>query len=150
MTLSNADVEAARAGRAAGLEERPGPRAGHAQRRVFSSAYKLRIVTEYDGLTEHGARGALLRREGLYQSHVEKWRKARDRGDLNGKGKSAARPGPGDGRVVLSENRRLREENERLKAELDRTRAVLEVVGKAHALLETISGSAERVTSSTR
>jgi transposase-like protein len=113
----------------------------------------LRIVAEYDGLTEHGARGALLRREGLYQSHVEKWRRARDRGDLKGgekPEKSAARSAPSDGRVVLSENRRLRAENEQLKAELDRTRAVLEIVGKAHALLETISGSAERTTPSTR
>ena len=59
-----------------------GPRAAHAQRRVFSNAYKLRIVEEYEGLSEHGARGALLRREGLYQSHIEKWRKARDAGRL--------------------------------------------------------------------
>jgi transposase len=137
MTLSNADVEAARIGGEAGAGGKPGPRAGNAQRRVFSSAYKLRIVAEYDGLTEHGARGALLRREGLYQSHVEKWRRARDRGDLESREKLAkpgSRSAPGDGRVVLSENRRLQVENEQLKAELDRTRAVLEIVGKVHAL----------------
>lgn len=56
----------------------------------------------------------------------------------------------GVGRAILSENRRLRQENERLTAELERTRAVLEIVGKAHALLETISGSAEKATPSTK
>lgn len=120
---------------------------------MFSNAYKLRIVEEYDGLTEHGARGALLRREGLYQSHVEKWRRARDKGALDaGRGAAGGHTpeGRGDGRVVLSENRRLRQENERLTAELERTRAVLEIVGKAHALLETISGSAEKTTPSTK
>jgi transposase len=134
MTLSNVDVEAARMGGTVGTGGKPGPRAGNAQRRVFSSAYKLKIVTDYDGLTEHGARGALLRREGLYQSHVEKWRRARDRGDLESREKPGSQPTTGDGRAVLSENRKLRAENEQLKAELDRTRAVLEIVGKAHAL----------------
>ncbi|MGH8907210.1 MAG: hypothetical protein ACRD0K_11955 [Egibacteraceae bacterium] len=41
-----------------------------ARRRRFSAAYKLRIVTEYDALTEAGAKDALLRRGGLYSSHV--------------------------------------------------------------------------------
>ena len=58
-----------------------GPRAGQPVRRTFTAAYKLRIVEEYFSLTERGARGALLRREGLYQSHLEKWRRALDRGN---------------------------------------------------------------------
>jgi len=132
-----------------------GPRAAHAQRRVFSNAYKLRIVTEYDGLCEHGARGALLRREGLYQSHIEKWRKARDAGRLTPSGRPVvggsssgrSRVG-GDTKTGSSENRRLQQENQRLAAELAKTRAVAEILGKAHALLEMISEGAEKPTSS--
>lgn len=132
-----------------------GPRAAHAQRRVFSNAYKLRIVQEYDGLSEHGARGALLRREGLYQSHIDKWRKARDAGRLTRSGQSAgggspsARRTDGDSTAGLSENRRLQQENQRLAAELAKTRAIAEILGKAHALLEMISEGAEKPTSST-
>ena len=153
MTLTNADLPSASRDGSSSQAGSSGLRAGNAQRRVFSVAYKLRIVDEYDALTEHGSRGALLRREGLYQSHVEKWRRARDNGTL-GSGRSAtggkAAAGRGDGRAILSENRRLRQENEQLTAELKKTRAVLEIVGKAHALLEAISGSAETTTPSTR
>jgi hypothetical protein len=109
----------------------------------------LRIVAEYDSLTEYGARGALLRREGLYQSHVEKWRRARDRGALSPAkpGRSAAKEGPS---AESRENRRLVEENARLTAELEKNNAVIEVLGKAYALLEVLSGSAEPPTKPTR
>jgi transposase len=119
-----------------------GPRAGQPVRRVFTSAYKLKIVEEYYSLTEHGARGALLRREGLYQSHLEKWRRARERGTLD----SSSRPSVAVNVKPAAESpadRRLRAENAQLIAELARTKAVLEVVGKVHALLEILSGSAE-------
>jgi transposase-like protein len=142
---------------ARGVSGAVGPRAANAQRRVFSSAYKLRIVEEYDGLTEHGARDALLRREGLYQSHVEKWRKARDTGRLTRASHSAKPSAVGDPRrrqtaekAIAAENRRLQEDNERLAAELEKTRAVAEILGKAHALLEMISEGAEKPTPSTR
>ena len=149
MTLTNADLRSDRADGSSGGEGQTGPRAGLAQRRIFTKAYKLRIVEEYDGLTEHGARGALLRREGLYQSHIEKWRRARDKGDLAAGTGTVVQRG-GDGRAVLSENRRLKQENERLKVELDQTRAVLDIVGKAQRLLETISGGTEMATLGTR
>lgn len=51
-------------------------------RRHFSAAYKLTILEEYCSLTEPGAKGALLRREGLYSSHLVEWRRARDVGAL--------------------------------------------------------------------
>jgi len=54
--------------------------APRATRRRYGAAYKLRIVEEADACTEHGAIGALLRREGLYSSHLGKWRQARDKG----------------------------------------------------------------------
>lgn len=140
--LSSAGPEGAASGTAGPASARP----GHATRRVFSVAYKLRIVNEYDALTEHGARGALLRREGLYQSHIEKWRRARDRGALLS-AKPSAKEGPS---AEAKENRRLVEENARLVAELEKANAVVEVLGKTYALLEILSGSAEPPTRPTR
>ena len=117
-----------------------GPRAGQPKRRAFTAAYKARILREYDQLQTGRERGALLRREGLYSSHIDGWRKSRDAGAGNGLAdKPAGRPGRSAEAV---ENERLRKENEKLTAELTRTKAALEVVGKAHALLELLSESA--------
>ena len=55
-----------------------------AQRRRFTAEYKRRIVREADRCTTAGAIGALLRRAGLYSSHLTTWRAARDRGELEG------------------------------------------------------------------
>ena len=120
-----------------------GPRAGQPVRRTFTAAYKLRIVEEYFSLTEHCARGALLRREGLYQSHVEKWRRARDRGTLASTPARAVIAPAGQSAA----ERRLLAENARLESELAKAKekAVLEVVEKAHALLESLSESADTV-----
>ena len=120
-----------------------GPRAGQPVRRTFTAAYKLRIVEEYFSLTEHGARGALLRREGLYQSHLEKWRRALDRGTLASTPERGVVAPAGQGVAQSAAERRLVAENARLEAELAKAKAVLEVVGKAHALLEILSESAE-------
>jgi transposase-like protein len=119
------------------------PRAGQPVRRTFTVAYKLRIVEEYFSLTEHGARGALLRREGLYQSHVEKWRNALDRGTLASTPERAVIAQGGQAVEQSAAERRLIAENARLESELAKTKAVLEVVGKAHALLEILSESAK-------
>ena len=54
-----------------------------AKRRRFSGEYKLRILAEADDCRERGGIGALLRREGLYSSHLTDWRKQRDRGELS-------------------------------------------------------------------
>ena len=118
------------------------PRAERPKRRVFTNEYKLAIVAEYDALTEPGARGALLRREGLYHSHLIEWRRARDAGVLAG---PAPRPGrkPQRSREQV-ELERLRRDNERMAAELARTKAALDVVGKAHALLGMLSESADQ------
>src|SRR5881296_2492851 len=62
-----------------------------AQRRRFTAEYKRRIVREADRCTKPGELGALLRREGLYSSHLTTWRAARDRGELAG---LASKPGP--------------------------------------------------------
>ena len=121
------------------------PRSERPKRRTFSADYKSKILAEYDA-AEPGEKGALLRREGLYSSHVVEWRRARDAGARDG---LAAQPrsGRSSGQV---ENDALRRENERLARELAKTRAALDVVGKAHALLELLSESAEPETRSKR
>jgi transposase len=136
-----ADMAAARAGQDGVVASGEGPRAGRPKRRAFTAEYKMRIVAEYDQLDDPGARGALLRREGLYTSHISQWRQARDKGAAGGLAeKPAGRPGRD---AADAENERLRKENEKLAVELARTKAALEVVGKAHALLELLSESAD-------
>lgn len=121
-----------------------GPRAGQPKRRTFTAAYKLKVLERYEQLEDPAERGALLRREGLYHSHIEYWRAARDKGALKALSvKAAGRPSRSPAEV---ENERLRKENEKLATELARTRAALEVVGKAHALLEMLSESADSST----
>ena len=115
------------------------PRSERPKRRTFSADYKSKILAEYDA-AEPGEKGALLRREGLYSSHVVEWRRARDAGALDG---LTAQPRSGARSGEQVENDALRRENERLARELAKTRAALDVVGKAHALLELLSESAE-------
>jgi transposase-like protein len=115
------------------------PRAHRPKRRTFPAEYKLKMLAEYDA-AEPGEKGALLRREGLYSSHLVEWRRARDAGDLDG---LTAQPRTVGRSTEQAENDRLRGENERLQRELAKTQAALEVVGKAHALLELLSESAD-------
>ena len=118
-----------------------GPRADRPRRRTFTPAYKLAIVEQYGQLAGARERGALLRREGLYHSHIQQWREAIEKGTLPAlSSRPAGRPARSAAEV---DNERLRKENEKLAKELARTRAALEVVGKAHALLELLSESAD-------
>ena len=133
MTMTSADMASAGSGR---------PR-----RRSFTNEYKLRIVSEYDAATVHGERGALLRREGQYDSHIGKWRKARDEGRLSPSGTT---PPARTLSATQRENERLRAQVEALSAELDSTKAVLDIVGKASGLLQAISDRQEPGTRSPR
>ena len=117
------------------------------RRRRFSPEYKLAILAEYDRLTEPGDKGALLRREGLYSSHIVEWRRAREAGALAGLAGQGRAPKRTPEQVELE---RVRRRNQRLEAELARTRAALEIVGKAHALLEQLSESADSEPRSSR
>ena len=120
------------------------PRADRPRRRTFTAEYKLAILAEYEA-AEPGGKGALLRREGLYSSHLVEWRRARDAGALAG----LQPPSRSDRRTPEQvENERLRRANERLQRELARTQAALDVVGKAHALLELLSEGADTETRS--
>jgi transposase len=92
MTMT--DMASAAAGHDGAVASGKGPRAGQPKRRAFTAAYKARILREYDELESGRERGALLRREGLYSSHIDGWRKAREAGTANGlTEKPAGRPG---------------------------------------------------------
>jgi transposase len=112
-------------------------------RRVFSPEYKLAIVAEYEN-APNGEKGAILRREGLYSSHVIEWTRARDAGVLTDKPTdspaSSKRLRKSAEQVELE---KLRRQNEKLKSDLTKTRIALDIMGKAHALLGEVSGSAE-------
>src|SRR3989440_11962567 len=108
------------------------PRSDQPKRRTFTAEYKLAMVAEYDAATGPGAKGALLRREGLYSSHIIEWRRARDAGALAGGADKPRKPARSD---ADREAERLRADNERLRAELAKTRAALGVGGKGHAPL---------------
>src|SRR3984893_12064044 len=105
-------------------------------RRVFTPDYKLAILAEYDGCTESGERGALLRREGLYSSLITYWRRQHRQGLIKA---ALGRHDGGRGGPSLSEVAKLRAENERLRAKLAQAEVVIDVQGKVHALLEEIS-----------
>ena len=109
-------------------------------RRVFSPEYKLAILAEYDGCTETGEKGALLRREGLYSSLITDWRRQHRQGLIKA---AVGRSDGGRGGPSLSEMAKLRAENERLRLKLAEAKTIIEVQGKVHALLEEISKSAE-------
>ena len=124
------------AGHAVGVEEVPDPQVPERpQRRSFTARYKAEILAEYDGLDRDG-RGALLRREGLYSSHISEWRKQAEKGALEALGKTRGRPSADP---VERENARLRARVARLEADLDRSRRVIEVQGKLSALLEQLA-----------
>ena len=109
------------------------PRADRPKRRTFTAEYKAQILAEYE-TADTGERGAILRREGLYSSHITEWRKAAAAGAATALGPKAR-----DRRD--REVEQLRARAEKAEAELARTQAALDLVGKAHALLETLSES---------
>lgn len=103
-----------------------------AQRRQFTAAYKHRILQEADVCARPGDIGALLRREGLYSSHLNTWRHQRVRGEQQGltPAKRGRKADP-----QAAENARLQRETERLKAQLARAELIIEVQKKVSQLL---------------
>jgi transposase len=104
-------------------------------RRRFTVEYKAEILAEADGCTETGQLGELLRREGLYSSHLTTWRRQRDEGALVGltpkrRGRKAKPKNP-----VAEENERLRRENERLKDQLRQAELIIDVQKKISEML---------------
>ena len=106
-----------------------------AVRRRFTAEYKLRILREADRCTEPGQLGALLRREGLYSSHLNTWRQQRDEGTLVGltpkrRGRKAMPDAP-----LIAENERLKRETQRLAAKLRQAETIIEVQKKLSEIL---------------
>jgi len=100
-----------------------------ANRRQFSVAYKKRILAEVDGCSQAGQIGAILRREGLYSSHLTSWRHQREGGELAG---SQGRPAKSEAEQELS---RLRQENERLQQRLAQAEAIIDIQKKVSQLI---------------
>lgn len=123
-----------------------GPRGGRPVRRTFSAEDKRRLVAEYDA-TPRGQKGAMLRRERLYDSHITEWRAAIAAGTLGappkrGRPKGSKTPRSAE-QVRIAE---LERENAKLRAELESTEQALaakddalEVLGKGVAFLEALS-----------
>ena len=104
-----------------------------AKRRRFSAEYKLRILEEVDGCTQRGQIGALLRRGGLYSSHLSTWRQQRLLGQLEGLSPKKRGRKPQD--PAVEEAARLRRENERLRARLEQAEMIIDVQKKLSQLL---------------
>jgi len=134
-------------GRAAGPGVSDPELVEQAKRRSFSAEYKARILAEADACTRPGEVGELLRREGLYTSHLTYWRKQRRAGALKELGRPRGRV-PADRRD--QEIVELRRRAQRAEAELAKAKKVIEIQGNVSALLEQMlgtegeSGSTER------
>ena len=105
------------------------------RRRRFTAEYKLKIVRAADACSKTGELGALLRREGLYSSHLVDWRRARERGELVNAPKRGRRPkavDPSAKRVAELERKLARAE-----ARAERAEALVELQKKVAALLGT-------------
>lgn len=124
-------------GMAGNNAKRPDPEVSErAQRRTFTAAYKLRILAEAEACASgRGELGALLRREGLYSSHLTTWRKQHEVGALQ-----ALAPKP-RGRKrhrdpVQEQLAQLQRENDRLQRQLEQAQTIIEVQKKISTLLE--------------
>jgi len=112
-----------------------------AKRRQFTAKYKLRILEEVDRCTERGQIGELLRREGLYSSHLSKWRQQRVRGQLQGL--SSKKRGRNVQDPSVAELAQLRRENERLHAQLEQAEIIIDVQKKLARLLGLTTAESE-------
>ncbi len=101
-----------------------------AKRRRFSAEYKLRILEEADASSGSGQIGALLRREGLYSSHLTTWRRQRAQGQLDG-----LSPKPPVDEGLVKALAALKRENERLEFRLQQAETIIDVQEKLSELL---------------
>lgn len=126
---------AAKAGADPAAPPRPNPEVvAKPRRRTFTADYKRRILDEADSARFSGSVGALLRREGLYSSHLVTWRRERDAGILEAL--TPHKRGPKSKRHPLEdENEKLRRHNERLSEQLRKAEIIIDVQKKVAALL---------------
>lgn len=110
------------------------------QRRVFSAEYKRRILEEAAKRSSSGEIGALLRREGLYSSHLSTWRRQQQRGELG-----VRKRGQPAAPAAVKEVARLRRENARLQVRLEQAETIIAVQKKLCTLLGLPCASSEPV-----
>ena len=110
-----------------------------AARRRFTQEYKRKILNEADACRRPGEIGALLRREGLYSSHLGSWRTARDRGELGGTGMKKRGPQAQPEHPDTKRLKALGRENRRLRARAERAEGLVELQKKVAALFETVA-----------
>lgn len=107
-----------------------------ARRRQYPASYRLQIVQAADACQQPGEVAALLRREGLYSSHLATWRAQRERGELGG-GSKPSRGRPATPRTALQrENQALRRQVARLARKLEQANTVIDVQKKLSSLLD--------------
>ena len=143
---SSIDGTKAERSEAAGvIAEHPDPEVvARAKRRIFTGEYKQRVLAEADRAKgESGGIGALLRREGLYSSHLVTWRNERDMGILQAL--TPQKRGPKSKRTPLDEeNLKLRRENQHLSEELRKAEIVIDIQKKVAALWGRPLGTTDR------
>jgi transposase len=124
-----------------GEREMPDPEVStKAKRRTFTAEYKRRILTEAAGCTMPGEVGALLRREGLYSSHLTVWRRQREAAYLAGlTPKKRGRKKDEE----AAELARLRRENERLRKQLGQAELIIAAQKKLAQALEALTENAD-------
>lgn len=105
-----------------------------AARRTFTAEYKQRILAQADACSEPGCIGKLLRSEGLYSSHLSKWRSEREQASCAGLSKPRGRK-PLDKNPLAAENARLQDEIQRLQVRLTQAEAIIDVQKKLSQLL---------------
>lgn len=106
-----------------------------AQRRRFTAEYKRRILREAEACRRPGEVSAVLRREGLYSSHLAAWRAARQRGELAALGAKRRGPKPERPDPRLKRIGELERDNRRWQARAERAEALVEVQKKLAELL---------------
>jgi transposase-like protein len=104
-------------------------------RRRFLAEYKLQILRQADACTEPGQLGELLRREGLYASHLSTWRRGRERGTLDALTPKKRGRKPRDNDPLIEENRRLERVNKRLVERLRQAEVIIDVQKKVAEIL---------------
>ncbi len=128
-----AETEGARRATGVSAGAHPDPEVPErAKRRQFSAEYKLRILREADGCKGSGEIGALLRREGLYSSHLVLWRRQREARALSGMRARMRGPKP---KEVDPRVKQLQRENVRLQRRLKQAETIIEIQKKVAGML---------------
>ncbi len=140
MTITTSQSVAAADTPGAGASTGRAPRAGRAQRRTFTAEFKRAIVAEYDAAPK-GSKGAVLRRERLFDSHVKEWREAIEAGALGTPKRGRPAKSLEQARIAELEKQVVKLEAEATKKDevIEDREAALSVLGKGVAFLEALS-----------